>query len=204
MSEATQNQNQNQPQFPDNKYHVVKNDKKLIEAVKTEIGKVMFNISDYSNGKGEAIKNHVAYVDEKIMGTFAKRILNGGVNLPTKEDTYGNITLYSEQKIHAHKKDTKTGLCPTISIKFIKNGPTMRIPFKIMIEIGEAEALVNPTGGTSIKQGTYKKTSDANFMLSQMDFETIFVEIDKHLYAKAAADETVKLFQAMKKVNSGN
>lgn len=179
-------------QFENQAYHVVKTDKKLIEALKTDIGKVKWNIRDYANGKGEKIKDYPAYIDERIMVVFAKRVLNGGVNLPTQADSYGNITLYSEQKIHAHKKDVNTGLCPVISIKFYKNGPTMRIPYKITIELGEGKANESADGRITIASGTCKKKEDASMMLSQMDFENFFMEIERHYYAKAVAEELLK------------
>lgn len=191
--------NVNQVEFEDNKYHVVKTEKKLIEAQKTTIDKVQWLIRDYSQGKGDSLKDFIAYVDERVMVTFARRIMNGGVNLPDKTDNYGNITLYAEQKIHGHKEDKETGLCPVISIKFVKNGPSMRIPYKITIEHGTGKANRGENGRITIASGTYKKTQDCSMMLSQMDFETFFSEILVHYQAKKSAEETVKLFQEMKK-----
>lgn len=189
---------ENNQQFENLQYYVVKTQKKLIEAKKTTINKVQWFISDYSNGTGEKKKDISAYVDERIMVAFARRVLNGGVNLPQTPDSYGNTTLYFEQKIHGHKEDKTTGLCPVFSIKFIKNGPTMRIPYKIMIEEGVGALQKQENGGTSIKTGTYKKIGSLDVMLSQMDFEIFFSEILTHYEAKKAAEEMMKLVEEKK------
>lgn len=147
---------------------VIKTQKKLFEVKPTNIGKTTFLIRDYSLGNGDKIKDIIAYLDEADAELLAHSILFNTVDME-KKDSYGNIPLHFSQKIHSHKSPDADGYKPVITVKVQKNGPSMRIPYKVEIQIGKAKPKMASNGGVSIQSGTYKKLDDANFMISEVD-----------------------------------
>lgn len=151
---------------------------KLIEAIDSiNIGKIMLNIVDYSEGKGDKLKSASTYMDLKVAKVIAKAILAGNDSIKVPNPAR-DIEFYylNQQKLKSFQEPDEEGKVDNEILQIIYN-EKMKLNWQINIENGKAVPEMTSTGGYKAKSGSYKSLVSLKINLSKMDMLVFMNEI---------------------------
>ncbi|MDD4804609.1 MAG: hypothetical protein PHN69_05485 [Candidatus Pacebacteria bacterium] len=143
---------------------MVVNDNNQFGRIHSAFSKIHVVALDYSKGTGSLTVKADLNIDPIVILYLAEEVMIKGDQLN-----------YSEQKILAHKKNPENEKESRVTIFSAKYNSKMRYPWNIIVENGWGVAVKQPTGGTSLGRGTYRKDKQVKIVMADNEFKKMLI-----------------------------